>query len=137
MLTAFCNDHAHPSAVYPSIMRAHTLCHSTIVLDPAYDNLPSYRYKEVDIPGMGAVRFAQTDDTVLPALLEELAAFRKEARRKQAAAKAAGDHFAASIFNGQQLAYKVRGRRLAGVHARSHAEPFPLQQPHHLLLSCR
>ncbi len=52
-------------------------------------------------------RFARGVDCVVPSLLEDLAAFRKAAKRDMAASKKAGDDFSASLANGKQLAYKI------------------------------
>ena len=87
-------------------MRAHGLCMSTLVMDPRYDNLPGVEYYEAETE-QGTFRFAQGVPSVLPALLEELAEFRKKAKRGMADARARGDAFAESVFNGQQLAYKI------------------------------
>jgi DNA polymerase delta subunit 1 len=93
-------------AVYPSIMRAHNLDYATIVLDPVYDNVPGVQYYEI-ATGLGTFRFAQGVPSVVPALLEDLAKFRKQAKKDMAAAKARGDDWAASVFNGKQNAFKV------------------------------
>ncbi len=82
------------------------MCYSTIVLDPAYANVPGVEYYEVTT-GLGTFRFAQNVPSVLPALLEDLAKFRKAAKKHMAEAKARGDAWAASVYNGQQLAFKV------------------------------
>lgn len=94
------------ASLYPSIMRAYSLCPSTIVLDRKYAHLEGVEYYEVDT-GMGVYRFAQGVDCVVPSLLEDLAAFRKAAKRDMAASKKAGDEFGASLANGKQLAYKI------------------------------
>lgn len=96
----------HLHAVYPSIIRGWSLCYSTIVLDPKYDNLPGVDYYEI-ATDQGTFRFAQNGTGVLPELLKDLASFRKAAKKKMADAKARGDSFAASLYNGQQLAFKI------------------------------
>lgn len=90
------------SSLYPSIMRAHNLCHSTIVLDRKFDNLPGVDYYECD-----GWRFAQNRQGILPKLLENLAKFRKAAKKKMEEAAERGDNFAEMLYNGKQLAYKV------------------------------
>lgn len=82
------------------------MCFSTIVLDSTYDNLPGVDYYEVETD-QGTFRFAQGFTGVLPDLLRDLAAFRKASKKKMAEAKARGDSFAATLFNGQQLAFKI------------------------------
>jgi DNA polymerase delta subunit 1 len=94
------------ASLYPSIIRAHTMCPSTLVLDPAYATVDGIEYYEIET-GAGVARFAQDVKCVVPALLEELAAFRKQAKKDMAAAKDRGDAFAASVFNAKQNAYKV------------------------------
>jgi DNA polymerase elongation subunit (family B) len=94
------------ASLYPSIIRAHRMCPSTLVRDPRYDNLPGVEYYTVDTP-KGTYKFAQVETAVLPALLDDLALFRKAAKKRMAEAKAAGDTFAESVENGKQLAYKV------------------------------
>ncbi len=91
-------------------MMAYSLCPSTIVLDPRCAGLEGVEYYSVDT-GMGVHTFAQGVECVVPSLLEDLAAFRKKAKRDMAAAKAAGDSFAANLYNGKQLAYKVTMNR--------------------------
>ena len=88
------------ASLYPSIMRAHNLCYSTFVRPGSkYDNLPGITYEQI-----GPYRFAQDVPSLLPAVLNELAAFRKQA--KKAMAKAEGTPMEA-IYNGKQLAYKI------------------------------
>jgi hypothetical protein len=98
---------AGPLAVqYPSIIRAHNLCYSTIVLDDACGDVEGVEYYEV-VTGLGTFRFAQQPRGVVPALLEDLAQFRKRAKADMAAAKAAGDAWSAALANSKQLAYKI------------------------------
>ena len=99
------------ASLYPSIIRAENMSFDTLVLDPKYANVPGVEYYSVDT-GLGTFRFAQPgpDDRfkgVLPCLLDDLAKFRKQAKRDMAAAKARGDAWSATLFNAKQLAYKV------------------------------
>jgi DNA polymerase delta subunit 1 len=91
---------------YPSIIRAHNLCYSTLVLDERYARLEGVEYYEI-ATDLGTFRFAQGQRGVVPALLEDLARLRKQAKRDMAAAKAAGDTWGAAVFDGKQLAYKI------------------------------
>ena len=91
--------------MYPSIIRAHNLCYSSIVLDESSLGPGAETYEIAT--GMGTYRFVQGEPAVLPELLTELAEFRKKSKRDMAAAKAAGDEWAAKVHNGKQLAYKV------------------------------
>lgn len=84
--------------LYPSIMMAHNLCYSSLVLDPKYDNLPGVEYER-----FGRHVFAQGVPSVLPNILSELKQFRKQAKKDMAASTGA----AKRMFNGKQLAYKI------------------------------
>lgn len=84
--------------LYPSIMMAHNLCYSSLVLDPKYDNLPGVKYER-----FGRHVFAQGVPSVLPTILAELKQFRKQAKKDMAAATGATKR----MFNGKQLAYKI------------------------------
>ena len=99
------------ASLYPSIIRAHQLCYTTLVMDNArYGSVPGVEYYEIQTE-QGTFRFAQGQQTVLPALLEELAEFRKQAKRNMAAAKERGDTFAYNLFNAKQLAFKISMNR--------------------------
>ena len=97
------------AALYPSIMMAHNLCYSTLVMDPKFDNLPGVTYEQ-----FGQFRFAQAlraeegsllpVSSLLPAVLGELKQFRKQAKKDMA--KAEGTPMEA-VYNGKQLAYKI------------------------------
>lgn len=87
------------ASLYPSIMVAHNLCYSTLVMDPKYDNLPGVQYEQ-----FGQWRFAQNCCSLLPAILTELKQFRKKAKKDMAAAE--GTQMEA-VYNGKQLAYKI------------------------------
>jgi DNA polymerase elongation subunit (family B) len=87
------------ASLYPSIMMAHNLCYSTLVMSPKYDNIPGVEYEV-----FGNHRFAQGVPSLLPAILEELKAFRKQAKKDMALAQ---DPTMKKIYDGKQLAYKV------------------------------
>lgn len=84
--------------LYPSIMMAHNLCYSTLVLDPKYENVPGVKYEQ-----FGRHLFAQDVPSVLPNILAELKQFRKQAKKDMAASTGATKR----MFNGKQLAYKI------------------------------
>jgi DNA polymerase delta subunit 1 len=84
--------------LYPSIMIAHNLCYSTLVMDEKYANIPGVTYET-----FGAHKFAQDVSSLLPAILVELKQFRKKAKQDMAAAT--GDM--KKVYNGKQLAYKI------------------------------
>lgn len=77
-----------------------------MVLDPQYAKVDGVEYYDI-ATGMGEFSFAQHPVGVVPALLEDLAAFRKKAKKDMAAAKAAGDTWAEALFNGRQNAFKI------------------------------
>jgi DNA polymerase delta subunit 1 len=87
------------ASLYPSIMRAHNLCYSTLVMDKRYMDLPGVTYETY-----GPHVFVQGVPSLLPEILNELAAFRKKAKRDMAAAE--GTPLEA-VYNGRQLAYKI------------------------------
>lgn len=94
------------ASLYPSIMCAHNLCYSTLVMDPKYDNLPGIEYEQY-----GSHRFAQNVDSLLPVILMDLKAYRKKA--KTLMDQHEGTHMGA-IYNGQQLAYKISMNSIYG-----------------------
>ena len=87
------------ASLYPSIMRAHNLCYSTLVMNDRYKNLEGVEYETY-----GPHTFAQSVPSLLPVILNELAAFRKKAKKDMA--KAEGTPMEA-VYNGKQLAYKI------------------------------
>jgi len=91
------------ASLYPSIMMAHNLCYSTLVIDPKYDNVPGVTYESFQV-GEKTYKFAQEVPSLLPAILEELKAFRKQAKKDMACAK---DPMMKNVYNGKQLAYKI------------------------------
>ena len=88
--------------LYPSIMMAHNLCYSSLVMDPKYDKLPGVTYESFEI-GNNTYRFAQNVPSLLPEILAELKNFRKLAKKDMA--NSTGDM--KKVYNGKQLAYKI------------------------------
>jgi DNA polymerase elongation subunit (family B) len=99
------------ASLYPSIMRAHTMCPSTIVLDDRYNEVEGMEYYRIETTPGHIVSFAQTDRAVVPKLLADLAMWRKEAKRAMATAD---DPFQKSLQNARQLAYKVAMNSIYG-----------------------
>tara|TARA_R110002072_G_scaffold139483_1_gene283126 strand:+ start:12744 stop:15482 length:2739 start_codon:yes stop_codon:yes gene_type:complete len=90
------------AGLYPSIMMAHNLCYSTLVMDPKYENVPGVEYESFKI-GEKTYKFAQNVDSLLPAVLLELKQFRSQAKKDMA--KSTG--IMTDVYNGKQLAYKI------------------------------
>lgn len=89
--------------LYPSIMVAHNLCYSTLVMDLRYENVPGVTYESFTIGGR-AYKFAQNVPSLLPAILVELKAFRKKAKKDMAEATTPAMK---KVYDGKQLAFKV------------------------------
>jgi DNA polymerase delta subunit 1 len=94
------------ASLYPSIMRAHNLCYSSLVIDPRFGNVPGVVYEQY-----GPYRFAQGTPSLLPAILNELAAFRKKAKKLMAQSEGTPME---AVYNGQQLAYKISMNSIYG-----------------------
>jgi len=84
--------------LYPSIMMAHNLCYSTLVMDSKYEDIPGVKYET-----FGFYKFAQDVPSLLPSILLELKQFRKQAKKDMAKSTGA----LKEMYNGKQLAYKV------------------------------
>ena len=94
------------ASLYPSIMVAHNLCYSTLVMDKRYANLPGVVYEKY-----GEHTFAQGVPSLLPAILTDLKAFRKKAKKLMAQAEGTPME---AVYNGQQLAYKISMNSIYG-----------------------
>ena len=94
------------ASLYPSIMRAHNLCFSTLVMQTQYKDLPNVKYET-----FGPHTFAQDVPSLLPVILNELAVFRKKAKKLMAAAEGT---LMEAVYNGQQLAYKISMNSIYG-----------------------
>lgn len=83
------------ASLYPSIMMAHNLCYSTIILGQE----PPEGAEKV-----GDSWYMQDIPALLPEVLKELKQFRKQAKKDMAAAKGTPME---DVYNAKQLAYKI------------------------------
>ena len=134
------------ASLYPSIMRAHNLCHSTHVLDPRFfdeDGVVEYQ-----IRGDFTAHFVTSErhKGILPRILEDLGHRRKAAKNKvKEYTKLAKDatqspqdrvrfEALAKVFDGQQLALKVSMNSIYGAWVRRGPGSFltsPSPRPSH------
>ena len=93
------------ASLYPSIMMAHNLCYSSLVMDERrYGNIPGVEYETFTLGSGKTYKFAQNVPSLLPTILAELKQFRKQAKKDMAAATTQGMK---EVYNGKQLAYKI------------------------------
>ena len=93
------------ASLYPSIMMAHNLCYSTLVMDERrYGNIPGVEYETFTLASGKSYKFAQNVPSLLPTILAELKQFRKQAKKDMATATTQGMK---EVYNGKQLAYKI------------------------------
>jgi DNA polymerase delta subunit 1 len=60
------------ASLYPSIMIAHNMCYSTVVLDQKYMNLPGFEYSTIKCNDSLSVTFVQNQDGILSGILQSL-----------------------------------------------------------------
>lgn len=84
------------ASLYPSIMMAHNLCYSTIIL-------PGNQAPE-NVERVGVSWYVQDVPALLPEVLRELKQFRKQAKKDMAKAKGTPME---DVYNAKQLAYKI------------------------------
>ena len=90
------------ASLYPSIMCAHNLCYSTLVMDKQYMDIPGVTYER-----FGPHIFALEKDGVrvpslLPVILDRLKVYRKESKKLM---EEIPEMY--NVYNGKQLAYKI------------------------------
>ena len=98
------------ASLYPSIIRAENMSFETLVIDPRYANVPGVEYVTVDTGAMGTFKFAQPIEGqkgILPSLLDDLAKFRKAAKKQMADAKARGDDWGETLYDAAQRSFKI------------------------------
>lgn len=102
------------ASLYPSIIRAHNLCYSSIVLDSNYLGIEGVEYKEFsweDDQGQHTHNFVQNEGGILPDLLKSLIEERTKIRKNM---KLESDPFKIMVMNGFQLALKISANSIYG-----------------------
>lgn len=98
------------ASLYPSIIMAHNLCFTTIVLDKKYLGLEGVEYLEVELD-KGKVYFAKNTESIVQSLLQELAVQR--AKYKGLMKSSEGALY--NIYDVTQQAYKVTMNSMYGI----------------------
>jgi DNA polymerase elongation subunit (family B) len=98
------------ASLYPSIMIAHNMCYSTVVLEDKYLNLPGFEYSSINC-GSETFHFVQNQPGVLSGILESLWKNRKVTKKEM---NASTDPFTKTVLNAKQLAIKVSMNSIYG-----------------------
>ena len=99
------------ASLYPSIMIAHNMCYSTVVLDKRYLNIPGIEYSTIKCNESLSVSFVQNQPGVLSGILQSLWKNRKVTKKEMNATK---DPFLKTVLNAKQLAIKVSMNSIYG-----------------------
>ncbi len=109
------------ASLYPRSMILVNISQECFVMEPKYDNMEGYDYQTVTYNNNDGTtttcRFAKKLDGtkgILPLILIELLDKRSATKKLMEKAAASGDNFAAAIYDGLQLAYKVTANSLYG-----------------------
>lgn len=91
------------AALYPSNMIDWNLCYTTLVKDQQYANMEGVKYHTFNL-GNKKYTYAQSNEGILPQILNHLLNARSRAKKKMEAEK---DPFMKKKYDSEQLAYKV------------------------------
>jgi DNA polymerase delta subunit 1 len=99
------------ASLYPSIMIAHNMCYSTVVLEEKYLNIEGFEYSSIDCGGGLICTFVQNQNGVLSGILQSLWKNRKLTKKEM---NATTDPFIKTVLNAKQLAIKVSMNSIYG-----------------------
>jgi DNA polymerase elongation subunit (family B) len=103
------------ASLYPTIIRAHNLCYSSIVLNEKYNNLEGFEYETIEWRDehdmLKSYTFVKNNDSILPDLLKGLMDERNAVRKTMKGEK---DEFKYMVKNGFQSALKVSANSIYG-----------------------
>lgn len=99
------------ASLYPSIMIAHNMCYSTVVLDEKYMNLPGVEYSTINCGENMNFSFVQNQPGVLSGILQSLWKNRKITKKEM---NVSTDPFMKTVLNAKQLAIKVSMNSIYG-----------------------
>lgn len=107
------------NSLYPSSIISYNVSHETLVVNPEYDNLPDYDYKDITYRNNDGTtttcRYARNKDGtfgILPTILQKLLSERKATKKEMKNEK---DAFKKSILDGHQLALKQTANSAYGL----------------------
>jgi len=107
------------NSLYPSSIISYNVSHETIVVNPTYDNLPNYNYKNITYNNNDGTtttcRYAHKNDGtfgILPRILMNLLNERKNTKKLMKNEK---DPFKKSILDGHQNALKITANSAYGL----------------------
>jgi len=98
-------------SLYPSIMMANNFCHSTIVMDPKFLNIPGVKYETIRVTDKKVYTWAEGMPGLLPIMLEKLLAARKIAKKAKSNAKTSTEK---AVYDARQLALKISANSIYG-----------------------